>query len=175
VRKRDEAQYVEFAAGAVRNLRRTAYLMCGDWQRAEDAAQDALIRVYVAWPRLRRRHDLRAYATKAVMSVVMDQTKRAWRRERVIERLPDEPDRRPDQVGVVDDRIVVIEALAALPPRQRACLVLRYFEDLSVEETAEAMGTRTGTVKSQSARGLDAMRRSLRGIGSRAELGNSDD
>lgn len=175
MRKRDEAQYVEFAAGSVRHLRRTAYLMCGDWQRAEDATQDALIRVYVAWPRLRRRSNLRAYATKAVMSVVMDQAKRAWRREQVIDRLPDEPDRRPDQVGVVDDRLLVVDALAALPPRQRACLVLRYFEDLSVEEAAEAMGISMGTVKSQTARGLDAVRRSLRTIGSNADMGNSDD
>lgn len=175
MRKRDEAQFVEFAAGAVRGLRRTAYLMCGDWQRAEDAAQEALIRVYVAWPRLQRRDNLRAYATKAVMSAVMDQAKRPWRRELASERIPDEPDRRLDDAGVVDDRLLVVEALAALPPRQRACIVLRFLEQMSIEETADAMETSAGTVKSQTARGLDAMRGSLRGLGSTAESGRDDD
>lgn len=175
MRKREEPQYVEFAAGAVRGLRRTAYLMCGDWQRAEDAAQDALIRVYVAWPRLRARQSLRAYATKAVVSVVMDQAKRPWRREQSTERPPE--GRRPadDHAAAVDDRLLVVRALGSLPPRQRACLVLRFFEDLSVDDTAEAMGTSSGTVKSQTARGLEAMRVALRDIGARSEVGYGDD
>jgi RNA polymerase sigma-70 factor (sigma-E family) len=175
VRRCDEAGYVEFAAGAVRGLRRTAYLMCGDWQRAEDAAQDALIRVYVAWPRLRYDGSLRHYATKVVMSVVLDQAKRPWRRERVSEQVPDDRLLGVDHADDVDDRLLVIEALAALPSRQRACLVLRFFEDMSVEKTAEVMGTSTGTVKSQTARGLEAMRVRLRGVGSRSGLGLDDD
>lgn len=171
MRKRDEAQFIEFAAGAARGLRRTAYLMCGDWQRAEDAVQDALIRVYVAWPRLRQRQSLRAYATKTVVSVVMDQAKRPWRREQASPDPVDAVDERRDHPGAVGDRLLVVQALSALPPRQRACLVLRYREDMSVEETAEAMGTSSGTVKSQTARGLESMRTALGGIGSTLDLG----
>jgi RNA polymerase sigma-70 factor (sigma-E family) len=159
MRRRDEVDFTEFATAAVRRLRRTAYLMCGDWHRAEDAAQDALVRVYKVWGRLDHQAGLNAYAHKAVVSVVLDQAKRPWRREHVV----DEPVERPlaDTVGTIDNRLLVIQALAELPPRQRACVVLRHYTDLSLEETATVLGIGVGTVKSQSSRGLATLRELL--------------
>ena len=159
MRRRDEVDFTEFATVAVRRLSRTAYLMCGDWHRAEDAAQDALVRMYKAWHRLDHRAGLNTYAHKAVVSVVLDQAKRPWRREHVV----DQPVERPlaDQAGTIDDRLLVIQALAELPPRQRACVVLRYYADLSIEETASVLGISVGAVKSQSSRGLATLREVL--------------
>lgn len=159
MRRRDEAEFVEFASTAVRRLRRTAYLMCGDWHRAEDAAQDALVRVYAAWPRLDRGGGLTSYAHRAVVSVVLDQAKRPWRRERATADLPSTSG--PDHHGTVDTRLLVVDALAQLPPRQRACVVLRHYADMSVEDTAQALGISTGAVKSQASRGLARLRELL--------------
>jgi RNA polymerase sigma-70 factor (sigma-E family) len=160
MRRRDEVDFTEFATAAVRRLRRTAYLMCGDWHRAEDAAQDALVRVYKAWDRLNHQAGLNTYAHKAVVSVVLDQAKRPWRREHVV----DEPVDRDlaDTVGTIDDRLLVIGALAELPPRQRACVVLRHYADLSLEDTATVLGISVGAVKSQSSRGLATLRELLK-------------
>jgi RNA polymerase sigma-70 factor (sigma-E family) len=160
MRRRDEAEFVEFASTAVRRLRRTAYLMCGDWHRAEDAAQDALVRVYAAWPRLDRGGGLTSYAHKAVVSVVLDQAKRPWRREHPADDQFQHPAGR-DEAGAVDTRLLVVGALAQLPPRQRACVVLRHYADMSVEDTAQALGISTGAVKSQASRGLARLRELL--------------
>ena len=154
--RRDEGEFVAFAEACRPALRRTAYLMCGDWERAADITQEALVRVYVAWPRLEQDHGLRAYARRAVMSVAIEQSRKrsssevptADLRDRAVE----------DPAGHVIDRLLLMTALADLPPRQRACVVLRFYEDLSVEAVAEALGCRTGTVKSQTARGLEALR-----------------
>lgn len=162
MRRRDEVEFTEFATAAVRGLRRTAYLMCGDWHRAEDAAQDALVRIYRRWDKLHA-GGLNTYAHKAVVSVVLDQAKRPWRREHTTETLQEQPS--SDENGVVDDRLLVIAALAELPARQRACVVLRHYADLSLEDTAEVLGISTGTVKSQASRGLVRLRELL---GSRA-------
>jgi RNA polymerase sigma-70 factor (sigma-E family) len=158
MRRRDEVEFTEFATAAVRRLRRTAYLMCGDWHRAEDAAQEALVRIYRRWDKLHS-GGLNTYAHKAVVSVVLDQAKRPSRREHVTE----DPIERPqaDAAGTIDDRLLVIAALTRLPPRQRACVVLRYYADLSIEDTATALGIGVGAVKSQSSRGLAALRELL--------------
>jgi RNA polymerase sigma-70 factor (sigma-E family) len=159
MRRRDEADFTEFASYAVRRLRRTAYLMCGDWHRAEDAAQDALVRVYRRWDKLNRHNGLNTYAHKAVVSAVLDQAKRPWRREHATEYLTDQPGK--DTTVTVDERMLVVSALAQLAPHQRACVVLRYYADLSIDDTAAVLGVGTGTVKSQSSRGLDRLRELL--------------
>lgn len=74
--RRDDEEYVEFVRAVARSLRRTAYLLCGDWQRAEDAVQEALVRVYVAWPRLDRSGGLHSYAHRALVSSALDEAKR---------------------------------------------------------------------------------------------------
>ena len=161
MRAEDELAFVEFASGSARSLRRTAFLMTGDWHRADDVVQNALVKLYVAWPRLSRTGAFPSYARRVVITTAIDESRRSSSRER-----PDEdagvgePDRR-DHMREVDDRLLVISALAELPPRQRATVVLRYYDELSVEETAEVLGCTPGTVKSQTARGLDALRARL--------------
>jgi RNA polymerase sigma-70 factor (sigma-E family) len=155
VREADQGEFAEFAGAVARELRGTAFLMCGDWHRAEDATQEALMRLYVAWPRLERGIGLRRYARKAVVSVVLDQGKRPWRRERAVDVLPTVSV--PDASSGVEDRRAVLAALATLPARQRACVVLRYYADLSVEETAAVLEITTGTVKSQTSRALASL------------------
>jgi RNA polymerase sigma-70 factor (sigma-E family) len=154
--QRDESEFVAFGEACRPALRRTAFLMCGDWERAADITQEALVRVYVAWPRLEQDRGLRAYARRAVMSVAIEQARKRSSREvptaHLGDGLVDDP---ADQVA---DRLLLMTALAELPARQRACVVLRFYDDLSVEAVAEALGCRTGTVKSQTARGLDALR-----------------
>jgi RNA polymerase sigma-70 factor (sigma-E family) len=159
MRRRDEAEFTEFATAAIGRLRRTAYLMCGDWHRAEDAAQDALVRIYRRWDKLNRQHGLNTYAHKVVVSVVLDQSRRPWRREQAAAEPGDLP--RPDAATTIDDRQLVIAALAAIPAGQRACVVLRHYADLSIEETAQVLGISTGTVKSQTSKGLIALRAQL--------------
>lgn len=154
---RDEESFVAFAQGARERLRRTAYLMCGDWDRASDHVQEGLIRVYVAWPRLEKAGREHAYARKAVVSAVLDAARRRSSRELVVGTDADRP-AEGDLADAVTSRAALLAALAELPPRQRACVVLRYFEDLSVADTAAVLGCSQGTVKSQTARALDRLR-----------------
>ena len=152
-----EQEFEEFVASHERSLRRTAFLLCGDWSRAEDATQDGLLKLYRAWPKLDRGPALRSYAHRTVTTAVLDQGRRPWRHERTGD-CPDVP------AVVTDDsdrRIAVLAALRELPMRRRACVVLRYFADLSVEETADVLGISTGTVKSTTARALDQLRADL--------------
>lgn len=169
--RRDEAAFVDFAAGARTQLRRTAYLACGDWDRASDHVQEALVKVYVAWPRLQRKGREHAYARKALMSVIVDHHRRRSSTETPIDTtvehaVPGSPGR-----AVVNDpserlalRTSLMSALDHLPPRQRACLVLRYFEDFSITDTAAALGITEGTVKSQTSRALATVREHLAGL-----------
>lgn len=154
---RDEAAYVEFAHGARGRLRRAAYLLCGDWDQASDLVQEGLIRVYVAWPRLERTGREHAYARKAVVSAFLDS-----RRRRSSTEVPADVDHRhasgEDVASTVSTREALMQALATLPPRQRACVVLRYFEDLSVADTAAVLRCTEGTVKSQTSRALLSLR-----------------
>ncbi|WP_148614594.1 SigE family RNA polymerase sigma factor [Nocardioides rubriscoriae] len=160
------ADFEEFVAASARSLRRTAFLLCGDWQRAEDATQDALVKLYVAWPRIRRRGAATAYAHRAVTTAVVDQARRPWRREVSTLTLPEgRRERSVDPVASTERRLAVLAALEELPDRRRACVVLRYFADLSVADTAVALGIDGGTVKSQTARALDQLRVSLAGTG----------
>ncbi|MFI5707236.1 SigE family RNA polymerase sigma factor [Kribbella sp. NPDC051620] len=159
MRRRDEADFTEFAGAAIGRLRRTAYLMCGDWHRAEDAAQDALVRIYRRWDKLNRQNGLTTYAHKAVVSVVLDQSRRPWRREHTTAEPGDLPC--PDAARTIDDRQLVIAALEGIPAGQRACVVLRHYADLSIEETAQVLGISIGTVKSQTSKGLLALRAQL--------------
>lgn len=152
----DDDEFATFARAAAPGLRRTAYLLCGDWDRAADLAQEALIRVYVAWPRLDRADGRYAYARRVTTNAAIDQGRKRSSRELPTLELVDGPVE--DATSQVVDRALLLAALAELPARQRACVVLRYYEDLSVEAVARTLGCRPGTVKSQTARGLDALR-----------------
>jgi RNA polymerase sigma-70 factor (sigma-E family) len=158
----DFAEY--FAARQVR-LRRTAFLLCGDWFWAEDLAQQAFISLAAGWHRLRDPGAVDAYARTCLMRNYLRESKRAFRRrERVADQVP-EPQTLPygqdDRSESVTRRMVFADALRQLPPRQRATLVCRYYQELDVAATAAALRCSEGTVKSQTARGLDALRKAL--------------
>jgi RNA polymerase sigma-70 factor (sigma-E family) len=152
-----DAAFTDFAAATRGRLRSTAYLLCGDWERASDHVQEGLIRVYVAWPRLVRQGGEVAYARKAVVSAFLDASRKRSSTERPT---ADHPDRASgeDLASAVADRAALMTALARLPERQRACVVLRYFEELDVRETAAVLGCSEGTVKSQTSRALASLR-----------------
>lgn len=143
-------------------LGRTAYLMCGDWDRAEDVVQDTLARLYVHWRRASRAGNLDAYVRRSLVNAYLAEGRRPWRRERATEHLPETA--YADESGTSDSRDELRRALAELGPSQRAIVVLRYWDGLSVEETAEAVGCSTGNVKSQAARGLDRLRAVLTAV-----------
>lgn len=155
----DEA-FVEFALASQARLQATAYLLCGDWDRAADHVQEGLIRVYMAWPRLVRKGRELAYARKAVTSAFLDASRKRSNTERPMSVLPDHQ-ATSDQVAEFVHRDELLRALAQLPPRQRACVVLRYLEELDVRETATALRCSEGAVKSQTSRALRTLRTML--------------
>lgn len=160
MRRSDEAEFREFVSENLRPLRRFAYLMCGDWHRAEDAVQTVLAKLYVDWTRVTRRSPT-AYAQRMVVNALNDVHRRAWfRREHLKDELPDRPST-TDATNTSDQRLMILAALAKLPTRRRATLVLRFWADHSVDETAEIMGCSAATVKSQTARGLSTLRNLL--------------
>lgn len=153
-----EDEFQRYAAASAAMIRRLAYRLCGDRHLADDLTQTALAKLYVAWPRLGREVNVDAYARKVVLRTAMDEVRRSFRkRETVVAELP------PVSVppAAVEDVVDVRAALVRLPPGQRAAVVLRYCADLSVAETSERLGCAEGTVKSQAAKGLAALREIL--------------
>jgi len=150
----DDASFLDFVSTRRTRLRATAYLMCGDWHRADDVLQEALIRLYVAWPRVADSSALPAYARRTVINTALNLARKASSGEIPVAEVRDQA----TEVDPVDARMDIVSALGRLGPRQRACVVLRYFEDLSVADVAELLGCRQGTVKSQTARALDTLR-----------------
>ena len=157
-----EREFREFAEARQGQLRRSAYLLCGDWHQAQDLTQTTLMKLYASWGRVRRDGNVEAYARTILTRAFIDQyRKRSWREEPtedVPEPLSAEPPVTPEL------RLVMQAALMELPPRYRAVLVLRFWEDWSVEQTAEALRVTPGTVKSQSARGLVRLRGLVEGL-----------
>lgn len=152
-----DAEFGAYFAGRAESLRSTAFLLCGNWHQAEDLVQTAFVKMYVAWHRVCRHEALDAYLRRVLLRVFLDERRRSWRREHPTAVVPDTA----AAGGEPEERLVLFQALSAVPPRQRAALVLRFWEDLSVEETARALGCSPGTVKSQTSKGLQALRRHL--------------
>lgn len=149
--------FAEFVAARRTRLRRIAYALCGDWALAEDLVQTALEKAYVAWPRIRRQGAEEAFVRRILVRARIDETRRPWRREQSAAALPD----RADTVTEPEDHSDLLRALQSLPPMQRKVVVLRYWLDLSVAQTAAELGIGVGTVKSHSSRGLTALRAEL--------------
>ena len=147
-------EFIEFATISSPRLRRTAFLLCGDWHTAEDLAQTTLTKMFGSWRRISRKDAADSYATRILVNTYLAD----MRRKRVSEVLTDTPPEYPVQPQAPEARLVVVDALAALPPRARAVVVLRYWSDLSVEQVAALLGCSAGNVKSQSARALDKLR-----------------
>lgn len=168
----EEQEFGEFALARSPALRRTAYLLCGDWHQAEDLVQTALTRMYLVWRRVTRRDRLEGYLRQVVLRAYLDDRRRGWfRRESVCEELPDQPAAQP---ASCEERLVIFQALTKVPPGQRTVLLLRFWEDLGVEETAAVLGCSTGTVKSQTARGLATLRNLLQATESGYERRTTD-
>ncbi|WP_225849640.1 SigE family RNA polymerase sigma factor [Streptomyces sp. HPF1205] len=153
-----DAEFTRFVAARWRALTRTAYLLTGDFHEAEDLVQTTLARVYPAWRRVRPET-----AEHYVRRALVNTNRSRYRRRRVIHLLlPTLPDASAVEhgggVGGGGDRDVLMRALADLPERQRAVVVLRYWEDLPAEEVAATLGCSVGTVKSQASRALAKLR-----------------
>jgi RNA polymerase sigma-70 factor (sigma-E family) len=164
--QRDTAAFAEFVSARSSALFRSAYLMTGDHGLAEDLLQEALTKTYVAWPRLRDVNKAEAYTRKAITTTAISWWRRkSWQAEKPRDDVP-ELSAASDQDGFVD-RDWMWQQLQSLPPRQKAAIVLRFYEDLTEAQTAEAMGTSIGTVKSQVS---DALKRLRALVGNDVEL-----
>jgi RNA polymerase sigma-70 factor (sigma-E family) len=148
--------FQDFVLARRRSLLRTAWLLTGDWHSAEDLVQTALARCYPHWQRIAADNP-DAYVRRAMLNVHASWWRRRWHGEIPTSTMP-EGQTNTDEYAAADQRRVVVAALRSLPARQRATIVLRFFDDLSEAETATALGCSTGTVKSQTAKALATLR-----------------
>ncbi|GAA3305348.1 SigE family RNA polymerase sigma factor [Dactylosporangium vinaceum] len=155
------AEFDDYFAVRRDAVRRTAYLLCGDWHWADDLTQAAFMRLAVSWGRVRDRGALDAFVRTCLLRSYLSETRRAWRRRELVQ--AEVPDVRagPDSAHEAAQRAAFTAALRQLPPRQRAVLVCRYYQDLSVAATAEALRCSEGAVKSHTARGLARLKELL--------------
>jgi RNA polymerase sigma-70 factor (sigma-E family) len=145
-------------------LYRTAYAVAGDAASAEDALQGAYVKAYASWRRVSRAEHPEAYVRRIVVNEILGTRRRAWWQRERPHASPEPPGQvAPPDAGVVE-RDAVWVAVRALPPRQRAVIVLRYYEDLSEEQIAETLGCSRGTVKSQASAALSTLRRDAAGL-----------
>jgi RNA polymerase sigma-70 factor (sigma-E family) len=152
-RDRKEAELAEYFSARVTGLRRTAYLIVRDWHVAEDMVQSAFVQLYLHWGRIDQT-SVDAYARRVVVNQCLSHLRRR-RREHLTDDVPDATTNPPAE------RIDLDAALALLPARQRAIVALRFLDDLSVTATAQALDVAEGTVKSQTSRALETLRRHL--------------
>ena len=157
---RAEDEFREFVTARWSALLRTAYLLTGNRERAEDLVQSALVRAHRHWPKIQREGRSEAYVRKTMVNLNTDWWRRLGSREHAVASVPDARPG-PDAYAAFDLHDELWAALRELPARMRAVLVLRYFEDLSEAETAALLGCSAGTVKSQSSRGLGRLRHAL--------------
>lgn len=152
-----EAEFRAFVTARWPRLLGTAYLLTGHHHDAEDLVQTALARAFSRWERVTRADNADAYVWRIMINLHRDRARRADVREWLTGWLPDRPGG-SDSGDRVATRSTVVDALARLPSRQRAVVVLRYLEDLSEGEVATLMGTGVGTVRSQAGRALARLR-----------------
>lgn len=159
-----DEQFEQFTRTHWNQLRQAAFLLCTDWQLAEDLTQTALIRCYSRWRTLRHGDAAYAYVRRALVRCFIDHVRKYPGREWPTDALPEQPQRLGgggDGEGDVAERDALTRALAALPAVQRATLVLRFWHDLDVNATARILRRRPATVRSDTARGLERMRTQL--------------
>ena len=147
--------YDTFVAARWPRLLRVAYLLAGDWAAAEDLTQNALVKAWFAWRRIEG--DPEPYVRRIVVRSYLSARRRRWRGEVPVDHMPDHP-AAGDAANELADRDALWRALGRLPARQRAIVVLRYFEDLSERQIADQLGVRAGTVKSQASKALASLR-----------------
>lgn len=163
----DEDGFRSWVALRLPGLRRKGYLLTGDWHRADDLVQDTLVALYAVWPRVARGDNVDGYASRVLVHKHVDERRRPWRREHLVDDVPERADlgaeRGFDEVDARDELLVA--ALSTLPAVQRAVLVLRYTDDLALEDIARQLDLPLGTVKSRLSRGSDAVRAELARLG----------
>jgi len=159
--KTDEDGYREYVTARLDRLRRTAYLLCHDWHTADDLVSTTLLKLYRRWATAQRADNLDAYVRRMLLRSWLDERRRPWRRESATGEVPDRP--APDVPPFGEQNL--LDLLRVLPQRRRAVLVLRFYCDLSVEETADLLGVSVGTVKSTTARALGALRNTMGTLG----------
>jgi RNA polymerase sigma-70 factor (sigma-E family) len=153
-----DAEFADFVATRMASLRRLAILLCHDWHRADDLVQAAITRLYVHWPKAKAADNIDAYVRAILVREFVTERGSSWvRRVTLSGQVPDGPAAGPDSETSLD----LQAAIASLPPRQRAVLVLRFYCDLPVEQAARALGCAPGTIKSQTAKALSALRTAL--------------
>jgi RNA polymerase sigma-70 factor (sigma-E family) len=151
----EEERFAEFAHARLPHLYRSAWLLCGDPHRAEDLTQDTLAKVFAHWgPRLR---NPAAYAQTTLVRTWISQQRRRTNHELVLAELPETPVREDD----TDLRLVVRAALLRLEPLDRAVVVLRYLDDVPVDDVARVLGLTPTAVRSRAKRALDRVRTKL--------------
>ena len=159
-----ESEFREFVALRSPALLRSAYLLVGgDWALAEDLLQAALIKTYLAWGRINDPGAREAYVRTTLATTATSWWRRRWHGERATAELPETIGR--DRTDTIDDRDALWPLVRDLPARQRAVLVLRFYEDFSEAETARTLGLSVGTVKSHTARALKSLRAVLKTTG----------
>ncbi len=163
-----EEDFRDFVTARSAALLRTAYLLAGDWATAEDLLQTALTKTYLAWKRLGQIEAVEPYARRVLVNTATSWWRRRWHGERPTEFLPERaaPDRLDEQL----ERDALWRHVKALPARQRAVLVLRFYEDMSEAQTATLLNISAGTVKSQTSRALGTLRQRLAAEGFSAPL-----
>jgi RNA polymerase sigma-70 factor (sigma-E family) len=153
-----DEEFAELVHACWASLYRTAYLILGDRTDAEDLVQTALAKTYANWRKVRNIEAAPGYARTTMVNTAASWfRKKGWRNERPTEALPESAHSSRLETDL-SDRRTVIDALGTLPPRQRAVVVLRYYEDLSVAQVAHALGITAGTVKSQTSEALSKLR-----------------
>lgn len=158
---RDAREFSGFYTANFDGARRIAYALCGNWVEAEEIAQASLVKVFTHWSRVRAESE-EAYLRTVLARTFLDTKRRRRAREHAVAEVIDRPV--PGGYANVDERYQLRSALWRVPPKQRAVLVLRFVQDMSIEQVADALGCSIGTVKSQTARGLDTLREAYRDL-----------
>jgi RNA polymerase sigma-70 factor (sigma-E family) len=155
---RRDAEFTEYVTGRMAAWRRVGYLLCQDWDRADDLVQGAITKLYLGWNRVRAADHIDSYAHVVLVREFLGERRSGWSRLVAVDgQVPDLPGRSEDHDTALDLR----SALAALPRRQRTTLVLRFYCDLNIDQTAHVLSCSPGTVKSQTAKGLRSLRQAL--------------
>jgi RNA polymerase sigma-70 factor (sigma-E family) len=158
VRSDRDAEFTDYMSARMPALRRLARLLCQDWTRADDLLQAAMTKTYVQWTKVTRADNTDAYVRAILVREFVEQRRSSWaKRVSLTAQPPELPAVAPNHEPAIDLRT----AVAALPSRQRAVLVLRYFCDLNVDQTADTLGCTPGTVKSQTAKALSTLRQEI--------------
>jgi len=157
----DEADFAAFVATRSAALLSFAHVLTGDRHDAEDVVQTALAATALGWHRLRSKENPEGYVRRAIVTTHLNRQRRRPWLERSTGEVPEPADPGPGRAEDLDERDAMWRVLATLPPRQRAVLVLRYYEDLSEADIADVLGCSRGTVKSQAAKALERLRQSF--------------